>query len=185
MAGVIALAALIVGLIVWKEGCNQQQPPTAPTATTSSAAKTDLGPMPDFAPPPPEEEDAGAEDAGVDAGKKKKTKGSGKAPVGNSPCKGCGKGVATGALTSAVRGRAGLARGCYNRALRQGGAEGSLVVSVSVGNNGSSCGVSIVSDTMHNAAVSACVLGKFRGQAFPKPKRGCVIVNVPISFKVK
>ncbi len=142
--------------------------------------------MPDFAPPPPEEEDAGAEDAGVDAGKKEPKKGSSKpSGSGNGPCKACGKGAATGALTAAVRGRAGLARGCYNRALRQGGGEGSIVVSVSVGNDGSSCGVSIISDTMKNPAVSACVLGKFRGRAFPKPSRGCVIVNVPISFKVK
>ena len=50
----------------------------------------------------------------------------------------------------AVSSTAGLARGCYQRALRTGGAEGRITVSVSVGADGSLCGARIASDSVGN-----------------------------------
>ncbi|MEQ9322282.1 MAG: AgmX/PglI C-terminal domain-containing protein, partial [Polyangiaceae bacterium] len=112
-------------------------------------------------------------------GKKPADRGSG------GPCGACGTGVSSGALNRAVSSTAGLARGCYQRALRTGGAEGSLMVSVSVGPAGNLCGARITSDSVGNPAISQCVLAKFQSRSYPKPQSGCVVVNVPISFKMK
>ena len=47
------------------------------------------------------------------------------------------------------------------------------------------CSASITNDTLHNPSVSQCVLGKFKARSYPKPQSGCVVVNVPIAFKMK
>jgi hypothetical protein len=98
---------------------------------------------------------------------------------------GCGKGISTPELESKVAARAGMARGCYNRALRQSEASGSLTVSVSIGADGSVCSSRIVKDTVRSPAISSCVLSKFSGVSFPRPKVGCVVINIPIAFKTK
>src|SRR5690606_13304707 len=100
-------------------------------------------------------------------------------------CANCGKGTPSSALVSAVRGTAGTAQGCHNRALRSGGVQGKMNVAVSVGSNGSVCGASITSDSVGNPALSSCVLSKFRGRAYPQPESGCVVINVPLNFTVK
>jgi len=110
--------------------------------------------------------------------------GAGSAPT-STTCQACGSGVSNGALNSAIRGRAGTAQGCYQRALRDGGSEGTVTVAVSVGSDGSVCGASVVSDTVNNPSIASCVVGKFRGTNYPKPTEGCVTVQVPITFKVK
>jgi len=139
-------------------------------------------------PPPPEQDDL---DAGSDAGdagvapapKVAGTKLGGPLPA--KPCDACGPSGATGALRSAVSGKANLARGCYQKALRGGGGEGRVVVAVNVGSDGSVCGASVVSDTLNNPSVTSCVLSKFRQGGYPKPAAGCVAFNVPINFKLR
>jgi outer membrane biosynthesis protein TonB len=123
-------------------------------------------------------EDAGADGSTVSSG--------GNSSNGeNGPCMGCGKGISTPELESKVAGRAGMARGCYNRALRVSEISGSLTVSVSIGADGTVCGSRIVKDTVGSPAISSCVLSKFSGTSFPRPKVGCVVINVPIAFKTK
>jgi outer membrane biosynthesis protein TonB len=179
--GIVALAGIIAVLIVWKRGEGAPPAQTVPAAPQSAAPEPSN--LPHFSPPPPPpvEEDAGTT---ADAGAPKTTRPSGDGALA-TPCTACGKGESSGELNARITGTAGLARGCYQRALRAGGAEGSITVSVSVGNDGSVCGASVVSDTLGSAEIRQCVLSKFRGQAYPKPKRGCVVINVPINFKMK
>lgn len=184
--GAALFAVAIAALLYTRCSGDEESAPTPPPVTTAPPTATQEADLPEFAPPPPpeEEEDAGAEDAG------KQVSSGGKKPAGNGtgsggPCGGCGKGVSSGALNSAVSSTAGLARGCYQRALRTGGAEGSLMVSVSVGPAGNLCGARITSDSVGNPAISQCVLAKFQSRSYPKPQSGCVVINVPISFKMK
>jgi hypothetical protein len=175
--GVAVLAALIGGLIYWKRG---SEPPPPPPLTTQNTAKTaepvNLNPPP---PPPPPEEDAGAPAASATAGPK------GPGPVGPGACGKCGEGQSSPALNAAVTQTAQSAQGCYQRALRTSEVSGSMTVSVQVGSNGSVCNASVVNDSVHSGDVTSCVLGKFRGRSYPSPTSGCVVVNVPISFKIK
>jgi outer membrane biosynthesis protein TonB len=156
-----------------------------PVPSPSEVVQSDL---PEFAPPPPPEPDAGA-----DAGPEATPSGTARVATGDKAppsedggaCAKCGQGEANASLTSAVQGTAGSAQGCYNRALRSGGAEGRLNVAVAIGANGSVCSASITSDSVGDPAISQCVLGKFKGRSYPKPTSGCVVVNVPINFKVR
>src|SRR5690606_31239144 len=144
--------------------------------------------LPKFSPPPPpeeEEEDAGAKDEGEKKAASADSKTPAPASGGGGACAQCGQGVVSSALQTAVMQTGGLARGCYNRALRQGGAEGSIMVSVSVGAEGNLCGARITSDSVGNPGLTQCVLSKFQSRSYPKPERGCVVLNVPISFSMK
>ena len=178
-----ALILLMLGGSMAECDSGASKAPTAPSASVSASAETKPEPAaePDFAPPPPPEPEEEPE--------KKPTavaKGGAAKPAGGSgPCSACGKGVASAALSSAVSRSASLARGCYQRALRGGDAQGALTVSVRIGSHGGVCGASIVGDTLRNPGISQCVLSKFRGQTFPKPEKGCVIVNIPFAFKMK
>jgi hypothetical protein len=80
-------------------------------------------------------------------------------------------------------GKGGQARSCYERALTHNSSlTGKLVASVRVGPNGNVCTASASNDTLGDAAVTNCVLSRFRSGKFPKPIGGCVDVNVPLSF---
>lgn len=131
-------------------------------------------------PPPPEEEIAAAEkkDAPAAAGT---TKSSG--PAGcNSNC----VGNAGSDLQTALRSRAGQARGCYNRALRQNDSlEGKMSVAVHISPTGLVCSASVTSDTLGDPAVSSCVSQMFRSGKYPAPSGGCVQTVVPINFVAK
>jgi hypothetical protein len=189
--GALIFAVLIAALLYSrcsedKQATNTQPVANKPAPSPSEVVQADL---PEFAPPPPPEEDAGS-DAGpeaADAGVASKTApaGSGGTPGESGACAKCGQGEASSALVSAVQSTGASAQGCYNRALRAGGAEGRLSVAVSIGSNGSVCGANITSDTVGDPAISQCVLGKFRGRSYPKPTSGCVVINQPISFKVR
>lgn len=177
IAGVLVLAVLLGGLILWR--IRSSDPPPAPPPIVS-VQKTSEPPVPQFSPPPPpkiEEVDAGAEDAGP--------KTAGKPGGGAGPCSGKCNGAASAALQSALRGTAQSAQGCYNRALRTSAVSGSLTVSVQVGANGAVCGASISNDSVGSREISQCVLGRFQGKTFPPPDGGCMTVNIPVSFTIK
>jgi hypothetical protein len=185
LAGAVVLIAATVGLISWKS-CGNKATQQATVVTATVSAPTVEAPVALYAPPPPPKMDE--EDAGVDAGKATaKSSGSGPAvPGGSGPCGSNCSGTATSALSSALRGTANLARGCYNRALRNNSeVSGSLMVSVQIGPSGQVCSASIGSDTVHSSEVSSCVLARYRGQTFPAPAGGCVTANIPISFTTK
>jgi type IV secretory pathway VirB10-like protein len=92
-------------------------------------------------------------------------------------------GNATVDLQSALRAKAGQARSCYERALTHNSTlAGSALINVRVGPNGEPCSASVGQDTLGDAAVTNCVVQRFRTGKYPKPAGGCVDVAVPISF---
>ena len=173
--GAVVLGALIAGLLYWKCSASDETAAPPPPVTTKPPEPT--APLPEFAPPPPPEEDAGTE---PDAGRTGPRTSSGLGGCGE-----CGKGVSNGKLESAVASTAGLARGCYQRALRTGGAEGKLNVRLSIGPDGSVCSANVTNDSLGSPMVSQCVVGKLRSRSYPKPDKGCVVVNVPMNFEMK
>jgi hypothetical protein len=181
LLGLLALAGLTVGLIVWK-GSRSEEPAPAPKPAASAGPEE---PQLSFdAPPPPPEElaDAGA-DAAPAASAAGSASGSGVARGGDGPCSACGSGISTPELESAVRSRANLARGCYNKELQTGGGEGAITVALSVGAHGGVCSAGVSSDTVGSPQLSQCVVSKFQSGSFPRPKQGCVPFSMRINFK--
>lgn len=182
VAGMVVMAGLIIGLLVWRSRANT--PPPAPVVTTAKTTVEATPPPPMFAPPPPPKIEAEPEPTATASATGGKA-GSG-APGGLGPCGKCGEGEGNSALSSAIQNAAASARGCYNRALQKGNeVSGRMTVSVQVGSTGSVCSAAIGSDTVGSAQVSSCVLGRFQGRSFPPPTKGCVVVNVPINFTIK
>jgi hypothetical protein len=171
----IVLFLAIGGLLYWKVKSAQEPEKTLTAATTAAAATPPATALPDPPPPPPPVE--------TDAGQATPENKVAAAGGGGGPCAGKCTGLATPALQSALSGRAGSARGCYERALRVNSMlQGKLVVNVRVDPSGGVCATSIAQDGVHSAEVASCVLGMFRGQRFPAPSGGCIDVNVPMSF---
>jgi len=179
-SGPFIIAAVLMlfimgGLILWKvTGSSEPAKTEAPLATTAAAPAFEEPPPPP--PPPPEVEDAG----------KPEEKQKAKVVSGGNPCAKECTGTATGALQSALSGRAAQSRGCYETALRNNATlEGTLVVGVKVGPGGQVCGARTVNDGLHDPGVSNCVLNKFAAATLPAPQGGCVEVNVPMRFQAK
>ncbi len=181
-SGPIIIAAvlmlfLIGGLIVWKVmGSSESTKPTTPLVASNTGSPTLDEPPPPPPPPPPPEESAKPDDKGP------KKLGS----TGGNPCSKECTGTATGALTSALAGRAGQSRSCYEKALSSNATlEGTLTVGVKVGPTGQVCGAHVVSDGLHDPGVSNCVVARFASSTFPAPQGGCAEVNVPLRFMPK
>jgi hypothetical protein len=180
-SGPIIIAAvlmlfLIGGLIVWKVmGTSETPKPPTPVAVTSVQPTGDEPPPPP--PPPPPEEDAGKPDEKV-PGKK--------VAVALNPCSKECTGSATAALTSALTGRAGQSRSCYEKALSSNATlEGTMTVGVKVGISGQVCSARVVADGLHDPGVANCVIARFASSTFPAPQGGCAEVNVPLRFMAK
>ena len=171
----IVMLLLMGGLIYWKVG-GKEDP--QPVATTPPVVST---PAPVFeAPPPPPPPIEKTEDAG------KKVVKAVRGGSGGGACGGECKGTAPAALQGALRGKAGAARGCYERALRQNAMlQGKIMVAVRVGAQGQVCSANIVSNTLGDPGVASCVLGMFRSSSLPPPNGGCVDVQVPMNFVPK
>ncbi|HEY6080833.1 MAG TPA: AgmX/PglI C-terminal domain-containing protein [Polyangiaceae bacterium] len=173
----VLMLLLIGGLIVWKVTGSAEPPPKqdpAPVATADTAPALDNVPPP---PPPPPEEDAGA----GKPDEKKVVK-----ATGPNPCSKECSGTATGALTSALSGRAAQSRSCYEKALSSNATlTGTLTVGVKVGPGGQVCSARVVADGLHDPGVSNCVVSRFLSATFPAPQGGCADVNVPLRFMPK
>lgn len=182
LIGMVVLLAAIGGIVWFVK--SSDTPPASSVAKIEPKPPEPVNNTPPPPPPPKLEDlpDAG-DDAGTDAGKGdvKVSSGSG---GGTGTCSKCTEGVSSAALNSKVQGLAGSAQGCYNRALRNSAASGKIVVSVQVGSNGSVCSAGITQDTVGSSEISQCVLGRFRNVSLPPPEKGCVTLNVPISFKI-
>jgi hypothetical protein len=168
---------LIGGLIVWKvTGTTEPAKTDTSVAATATAAPVLDEPPPPPPPPPPVEADAGKPE------EKKKVAATG----GPNPCSKECTGTATGALTSALSGRAGQSRSCYEKALSSNATlEGTLTIGVKVGPGGQVCSARVVADGLHDPGVSNCVVNRFLGTTFPAPQGGCADVNVPLRFMPK
>ena len=163
-------------------GCQSEEPAAKKPAPAPSAPKAALAPPPPPPPPPPPEEE---EPPAPPEPEEKKAKKPSKPRV-DPGCAGECSGQVTAALQRTLRGKAGQARSCYNRALSQNAdLSGSMTISVRVGNRGQACRVSVQSDTLGEPSVARCVRQRFRDGTFPKPEGGCVDVAVPINFVAK
>lgn len=166
------------GLIYWKVGGSSDKASPAPSATVASGPTEPTVDQIVPAPPPPLPPPV-TEDAGVSTTKKATSPGIG------TNCSSCGKcmGDAAPSFSAVLRGRAGQAQRCYEKALsQQEGLQGKLSVSLCVGVGGAVCGASISKDTLGSPLVSQCVLNIYRATTFPSPKNGCVDAEVPLNF---
>ncbi|HVR19692.1 MAG TPA: AgmX/PglI C-terminal domain-containing protein [Polyangiaceae bacterium] len=170
----LLMLVAIAALVVYKCSSSGDEPraqlPPEPVATAA--------PIPDHVVPPPPPI-ASANDAGATQEPAKKT------VVQSTYCATCGKCTGTEApnFRSIVRGRAGAAQRCYEKALsQQDQLQGKLTVNLCVGVGGGVCGASIASDSLGSPLVSQCVLNIFRATVFPSPKNGCVDAQVPLNF---
>jgi outer membrane biosynthesis protein TonB len=169
---------LMGGLIYWKLGGSDDKPAPPPITIASSAP---AGPTVDqvVPPPPPPPTATAVEDAGAVTSVKKGAPGIG------TNCGSCGKctGEPAASFTSVLRGRAGQAQRCYEKALsQQEGLQGKLSVNLCVGVGGSVCSASVGNDSLGSPLVSQCVLNIYRATTFPSPKNGCVDAQVPLNF---
>ncbi len=173
----VLMLLLIGGLIVWKvTGSSEPEKTATPVVANTGAAPVLDEPPPPPPPPPPPEESAKPDD------KAPKKVGS----SGPNPCSQVCTGTASGALQSALSGRAGQSRSCYEKALSSNATlEGTLTIGVKVGPGGQVCSARVVADGLHDPGVSNCVVNRFLGASFPAPQGGCAEVNVPLRFMPK
>jgi hypothetical protein len=166
--------ALGGGLLVWRSTQQRPEPDPAPLA-----AKPAVPPPPLFEPPPPPP----LEEPTPEPPPEPKPEPEKPTARRDTACDGECNGTVTAELSSALHGKAGQARSCYERALSHNSSlSGKLVASIRVGPSGSICSASAGNDTLGDAAVTNCVLSRFRSGKFPKPTGGCVDVAVPINF---
>jgi hypothetical protein len=173
----VLMLLLIGGLIVWKVNGSSEAPTktSTPVATNMATAPTLDEPPPPPPPPPQEVESAKPDD-----------KGKTKISTGPGPCSKECTGTATAALQSALSGRAGQSRSCYEKALSSNATlEGTLTIGVKVGPTGQVCGARVVADGLHDPGVTHCVVNRFASSTFPAPQGGCAEVNVPLRFMPK
>jgi outer membrane biosynthesis protein TonB len=167
------LMVLVVAALIVVRCSSEDEPQQKPPETVVAPA----APAPDqVMPPPPPLPTV------VDAGTAETTK---KTAVQSTFCPTCGKCTGTAApnFQSIVRGRAGAAQRCYEKALsQQDQLQGKLTVNLCVGVGGGVCSANIVSDSLGSPLVSQCVLNIFRATIFPSPKNGCVDAQVPLNF---
>ena len=177
----IAAAAVMLlvmgGLIWWKTAGDDPPQPAAPApapqATATEAPVLDQPPPP---PPPPEEE---PEDAGTKQKKVVKPSTGGGGGGCASPC----NGTAPAQLRATLHGKGGLARSCYERALRQNATlKGRMSGAVRVGPVGQACSVSIAQNSLGDPGIAACVRQIFQSGTYPAPQGGCVDTVVPLNF---
>jgi hypothetical protein len=174
----VLMLLLIGGLIVWKVTASGE----APKEKTPVAVATTAEPVLDSPPPPPPPPEAPPEESAKpdDKGPKKVSS------TGPNPCSQACTGTATAALQSALGGRAGQSRSCYEKALSSNATlEGTLTIGVKVGPGGQVCSARVVADGLHDPGVSNCVVHRFMGASFPAPQGGCAEVNVPLRFMPK
>ena len=175
IVGVILVLGAAGGILWWVTRKPPEQPKVTTVETVSATATEPTIDLPSIDLPKDAGPDA-EEDTGPEAGKK--------VAVGEACTAAC-TGQVTDALKQAVAARAGTAKQCYKTALEGNeGLSGDMAVLVRVGTNGSTCSVSIASDTTGSMRLQQCVKGKMAA-SYPLPRGGCVDVRVPISFKPK
>jgi outer membrane biosynthesis protein TonB len=175
IAAAVVMLLLMGGLIWWKFKGGEEPKPTEPPPVVSAPPPVLDEPPP---PPPPPE-------VVPDAGKEKvATK-----RIGGGRAGGCGgecEGQAGASLRSALAGKAGAARRCYERALLQNATlQGRMVVGVRVGPQGEVCSANITQNAIGDPGLANCVVGMFRSSTFPPPQGGCVDTAVPMNFVPK
>ncbi len=181
VAATLMLAG-VIGVVIWTttraNGPAQVDPPTSTPQPTATRSRLQTPPPP---PPPPPEPSAEETSAAPKATAK-----AAPAPApksGGGGCSGACSGTPDPTFRAALRQRAGLAKGCYDRALRSNSSlEGKMTVALRVSPTGSVCNVTTVSNTLADPLVTSCILQKFRAGNYPAPSGGCVDAQVPLNF---
>ncbi len=178
----VAMLAAIGGLIFWKLSA---APPKEERPIASAAPPAVELPPPTLEqPPPPPPPSIEPEDAGPAANNVPAKKAA--AAAGAGGCAGECTGTPAPTFQNQLRGVAGLALACYNRALQSNDQLGGrMLVNLRVGPNGQVCSANVASNQVGDPALSSCVLQKFRGAQFAAPKNGCVEAQVPLNFVAK
>lgn len=178
---VIGILMLLVagGLVFWKMKSGEPEPEVEEIKTPAPAKTAEAAPVLDNAPPPPPTEEEIEEEE-----KQEKASASPvKAPAGPAGCGGTCSGSAGAALRSALATRGASSKSCYNTALRRNAMlEGKMTVNVRLSPSGAVCSVGVANNTLGDAAVTSCVVAKFRSAPFPAPDGGCVDTAVPLNF---
>ncbi len=190
--GLLLGGALVVALVAGGaaffalRGNQETTEKAAPTATAvqSPPPRSPAPPPPPPPPPPPEEETA--KTASTPSTSAPRANNGVAAPQENKGPAGCSGGCtgsADAGLRDALRLRGASAKTCYNKALLSNSTlQGKMTVAVRVSPSGAACSATVASDSLGDAAVSSCILQKFRSGSYPKPKGGCVDVQVPLNF---
>jgi hypothetical protein len=169
-----AVMSVMMGAMLWwklADGKPASPSPAAPPSATAVAGVNENPP-----PPPPPVADTPAREEKTAAAKRS-------ASAGPSDCSATCSGSASAELQSALRAKAGAARGCYERALRRNETlQGQMTVGVRVSSTGRVCGASIVKDGLGDPAVASCVASLMRAGNLPAATGGCVDLQVPMSF---
>jgi hypothetical protein len=173
----VAMSLGIGGMLWWKLGSAKAAPPaSAPPVAATAQALLERPPPP---PPPPQL----AASSVVESPETKSSTPARAGALAPSSCQGRCTGSASADLQKAVRAKAGAARSCYERALRQNAMlQGRMTVAVRVGPQGRICGASVVSNGLGDAGVASCVVGMLRSGSVPAPSGGCVDLQVPLNF---
>lgn len=177
-SGPFIIAALVMlllmgGLLYWKLG-DDGPGPAAPAAVNTAPAAPQIFDEPPPPPPPPEEPKNAAVEPKTPT---KRVTGS----VGG--CAGECNGEPSSGFRAQLQAKAGQARGCYERALRQNAQlQGRMKVSLRVGPTGSVCSANVTLNELGDSGIASCVTQIFRSSAFAAPQGGCVDAEVPLSF---
>lgn len=175
------------------ENAKGGDPQAAHTVKQAGAAGNELDgiQVPDLAlmhavPPPPDESELEPESTVKNSGLSNMPETNPKSPKSNlapgcaGPCSG-----PSASMTSALRRRAGAARGCYQSGLRQNSMlSGKMTVGIRIAPNGKACWAKPVSNSLGDPSVTSCILQKFRAAGYPRPS-SCVEANVPLNFVSK
>jgi TonB family protein len=172
----LIMLLLVAGLVIYKLAGKQTAVAPAPPPPTPKTAAEPVFDQPPPAPPPPApSESVAAPEPGPKPGRS-----------GPAGCGGSCQGEATSTLRAQLGAKAAMARGCYERALRNNSQlQGRVRVSVRVSPNGLVCSARVTQNELGDAGVTGCVLQIFRSSSFAPPKGGCVDVEVPLRFEPK
>lgn len=178
----IVLALLMLattGVVLWRfmSKPDESQPALKPSQSVSVSVSTPIESNLTL-PPIDLPQDAGTtiQDSGQPTQKNNK--------VANATenCGSC-SGSITPELQAAVQSRGATAKQCYQSALQGNESlSGEISLEVKIGADGSTCSVSIRSDTVGSSRLQQCVRSKMYGN-YPKPNNGCVTFGLPIQFK--
>lgn len=176
--GSVLVLLTIGGVVVWRTMTGEQ---SADTPEPTPVVATNPSPLPAPPPPPPEATEDTTTTAEAPSPTPKAT--ALVPPRFDTGCSGTCSGSADSTLRAALRQRGGAAKGCYDKALRSKPTlQGKLMVALRLSPNGSVCSASVVSDSLGDASVSNCIMQNFRSASYPKPKGGCVDVQVPLNL---
>ncbi|MCA9619254.1 MAG: hypothetical protein KC731_09530 [Myxococcales bacterium] len=100
----------------------------------------------------------------------------------------CGQGIPTKELIDAAIELSQTTKGCYRLPPPDSGEpppQGTLHVRLEVAHDGQIATARVFEDSLGAPDIARCLVEKFLAARLPPTAEGCVIINVPFTFKVK